>query len=103
VTNSGGPKFLVQSGVTGHVASSDWDFITFVNNLMTNPTLHRQMSAAARQYASMQSWDSVFEAVFRAYGQCCETPATYQNGVNTGVNPGVTPLLSSRVDGRGRS
>jgi glycosyltransferase involved in cell wall biosynthesis len=95
VTNGGGPKFLVQSGVTGHVASSDWDFISFVNNIMTDPGLHRQMSEAARQYASVQSWDSVFEAVFQAYGQCRQASATYPNG--------VTPLLSSRVDGRGSS
>ncbi|HEY3936723.1 MAG TPA: glycosyltransferase, partial [Bryobacteraceae bacterium] len=52
VTNGGGPKFLVQSGITGHVAASDSDFINFVNHLMTSPDLHRQMREAARQYAS---------------------------------------------------
>jgi glycosyltransferase involved in cell wall biosynthesis len=103
VTGSGGPKFLVQSGITGHVASSDWDFISFVNNIMTNPCLHRQMREAARQYASLQSWDSVFEAVFRAYGQCREASAAYRNGIAPRVPPGVTSLLSSRVDGRVRS
>jgi glycosyltransferase involved in cell wall biosynthesis len=99
VTNGGGPKFLVQSRITGHVAASDSDFINFVNHLITSPDLHRQMREAARQYASLQSWDSVFEGVFRAYGQCREVHASQPKS----VPPGVASLLSSRVDGRGRS
>jgi phosphatidylinositol alpha 1,6-mannosyltransferase len=95
VTDSGGPKFLVESGVTGHVASSDWDFISFVNSLMENPALHRRMREASRQYALRQSWDSVFEAVFKAYGQCVDDAAAARQN--------APPLLSSRVHGRGRS
>jgi glycosyltransferase involved in cell wall biosynthesis len=95
VTDSGGPKFLVESGVTGHVASSDWDFISFVNSLMENSALHRRMREASRQYALRQSWDSVFEAVFKAYGQCVDDAAAARQN--------APPLLSSRVHGRGRS
>ena len=93
VTNEGGPKFLVQSGMTGYVAESDWDFIRFVNNLMTDPDLHQRMRAAARQYAVEQSWDTVFEVVFHAYRECLEQASTAV------VNHGS--LLSSRVHGRG--
>jgi phosphatidylinositol alpha 1,6-mannosyltransferase len=70
VTSHGGPKFLVQSGVTGYVAKDDRDFIRCVNGLMTNLDMHHQMREAARHYASAQSWDNVFEKVFRAYRDC---------------------------------
>ncbi|HMF77794.1 MAG TPA: glycosyltransferase [Bryobacteraceae bacterium] len=107
VTDQGGPKFLVQSGVTGHVASSSWDFITFVNDILTNSTLHSRMRLSARQYAEQQSWDNVFEAVFDAYGQCCHTHAPLSTSISTGRpsggGPGVRPLLSSRMHERGRS
>ena len=70
VTSSGGPKFLVQPGVTGYVAEDDDDFVRCVNRLMMDCDLHQRMSLAARQYACAQSWDEVFERVFRAYRDC---------------------------------
>lgn len=68
VTARGGPKFLIQPGVTGWVAESDRDFIGYVNQMMTDVASHRQMRLAAREYALGESWDAVFEQVFRAYG-----------------------------------
>ena len=70
VTNVGGPKFLIEPGMTGFVAASDWDFITAVNEIMADSALHRRMRTAAREYALAQSWDVVFEQVFRAYESC---------------------------------
>jgi glycosyltransferase involved in cell wall biosynthesis len=70
VTDGGGPKFLVQHDVTGHVASSPADFIDGIASLMTNPARLASMQTAARAYALRQSWDSVFEDVFRAYATC---------------------------------
>jgi glycosyltransferase involved in cell wall biosynthesis len=106
VTDQGGPKFLVESGVTGHVASSTWDFISFVNEILTNQAAHARMRIAARQYALLQSWDSVFESVFDAYGQCCQTtvplPSNISTGMPRGSDPGSHPLLSSRMHERGR-
>jgi glycosyltransferase involved in cell wall biosynthesis len=106
VTDQGGPKFLVQSGLTGQVASSTWDFITFVNDILTNPNMHAQMRNAARRYAKQQSWDSVFESVFDAYGQCRRTEVPL-SGDTTNETPkkgghGAHPLLSSRMHERGR-
>jgi glycosyltransferase involved in cell wall biosynthesis len=72
VTGEGGPKFLVQSGITGYVARSDSEFISSVAALMANPELHRPMRQAARKYACGLSWDSVFEDVFHAYEDCRE-------------------------------
>ena len=95
VTSDGGPKFLVESGITGYVASSDWDFISFVNKIMTSPTPHEKMRGAALHSASLQSWDEVFESVFRAYGEGVKLYA--------GAHAKAGPLLSSRVHGRGGS
>ncbi len=92
VTSDGGPKFLVHSGVTGYVAPSNWDFIRFVNGLMTDLDMHYRMREAARHFACAQSWDAVFETVFQAYRACVETP---RNGV-----PPSPALLSSRVHER---
>lgn len=95
VTSEGGPKFLVESGITGHVASSDEDFISFVNKIMTAPALHEKMRVAAFHCASLQSWDEVFESVFRAYGEGVKLYAA--------THAKAAPLLSSRVHGRGGS
>ena len=70
VTGEGGPKFLVQDGVTGFVAPSGWQFVTSCNAIMTNSALHRTMREAARNYAMGLSWEKVFEQVFEAYQHC---------------------------------
>jgi phosphatidylinositol alpha 1,6-mannosyltransferase len=70
VTNQGGPKFLVQSGITGYVADGFPGFIRSVNALRTDLDAHHAMRDAARHYACGLSWDSVFEKVFCAYRQC---------------------------------
>ncbi len=93
VTAEGGPKFLVSSGITGYVAQTDWDFIRLVNGLITDLELHQSMREPARQYATEQSWDSVFEIVFNAYRSCVG------KGYENEAEP--DPLLSSRVHGRG--
>jgi phosphatidylinositol alpha 1,6-mannosyltransferase len=70
VTSTGGPKFLVQHGVTGYVAADDEQFIDCVCGLVENRDLHARMREAARAYAVGMSWDSVFEKVFAAYSYC---------------------------------
>lgn len=92
VTNEGGPKFLVHSGVTGYVASSDWEFTRFVNGLMTNLDMHYRMREAARHFACGQTWDAVFENVFEAYRACLDRSASKR--------PQSAALLSSRVHER---
>ena len=95
VTNEGGPKFLVHSGVTGFVAENDWEFIRYANALMTDLDMHCRMREAARHYACSQSWDAVFQGVFRAYSVCLDSQE------NTGNEPPA--LLSSRVHERSGS
>jgi glycosyltransferase involved in cell wall biosynthesis len=69
VTNAGGPKFIVNPGVTGFVAQSDSEFIEYTAKLLTDPALRKSMADAAREQARGESWDSVFEKVYAGY-QC---------------------------------
>jgi glycosyltransferase involved in cell wall biosynthesis len=73
VTNSGGPKFLVEHGVTGFVAESDQAFIDAVLTVMNDPALHQRLRAAAPEAAVHNSWDRVFESeVYAAYRFCVD-------------------------------
>ena len=74
VTNEGGPKFLVQSGVTGHVAINDRDFIRGVIGIMSDAEKHRRMRIQARAAACEASWDRVFEKVYTVYESCLSMP-----------------------------
>ncbi len=67
VTNEGGPKFLLDEGSTGFVASSDVEFIEAVRRIVQDRVMHRRMCVAARDHALALSWDRVFEEVFDVY------------------------------------
>ncbi len=71
-TNSGGPRFLVQHGVTGFVAWQPEDFARRARVLMNDRPLRDTMSRAAREYALAMTWDRVFERVYRSYRSCFE-------------------------------
>ena len=75
VTNSGGPKFLVQQGVTGFAAADDAAFLDAVLRVIADPDLHRSMCHAARDYALALSWDAVFDKVYGAYEYCLSQAA----------------------------
>ncbi|HEX3880444.1 MAG TPA: glycosyltransferase, partial [Bryobacteraceae bacterium] len=51
VTNQGGPKFLVASGVSGFVAADDDAFVKAVLSVMRDPELDRRMRQAAPEGA----------------------------------------------------
>jgi phosphatidylinositol alpha 1,6-mannosyltransferase len=67
VTDSGGPKFIVQPGVTGFVAASDEEFVSQVETLCRNREFCHRMSNAAREHALSSSWDAVFRHVYEMY------------------------------------
>src|SRR5262249_27801913 len=67
VTDGGGPKYIVQHGITGFVTGSDQEFISGVASLCSNRNLRDQMSRAARQHALASSWDDVFRHVYDVY------------------------------------
>jgi glycosyltransferase involved in cell wall biosynthesis len=67
VTDAGGPKFIVQDAVTGFVAGDNRCFIERSAQLLLDSRLRTQMGNAAREYASGESWDAVFERVYDGY------------------------------------
>jgi glycosyltransferase involved in cell wall biosynthesis len=71
-TGSGGPRFLVQHGVTGFVARQPEDFARRACLLINDRPLRETMSRSAREYALTMSWDRVFERVYRSYRACFE-------------------------------
>jgi glycosyltransferase involved in cell wall biosynthesis len=67
VMDSGGPKYIVDHGISGFVAGNETEFIEFVSHLMSSPAHHQEMSEQARNAALKVSWNRVFEEVYRAY------------------------------------
>ncbi len=67
VTASGGPKFLVQDGVSGYVAADHQQFVARALSLMIDGAVHARMRDAALHFANTMSWDAVFERVYGAY------------------------------------
>ena len=67
VTDAGGPKFIVQDGVSGFVAHDDREFIEMTSRLLKDADMRRQMGESARRQACGESWDSVFEKVYDGY------------------------------------
>jgi phosphatidylinositol alpha 1,6-mannosyltransferase len=70
VTAAGGPKYTVQHGKTGYIANDFDDFATFIELLLTQPTLLSRMSSAAREHALSTSWEQIFEGMYKAYERC---------------------------------
>ena len=66
VTPDGGPRTIVQEGVTGSIRADD-GFADVVEELMLDPLRHGRMRIQARQAALQASWDSIFEQVCGAY------------------------------------
>jgi glycosyltransferase involved in cell wall biosynthesis len=82
VMDAGGPRFIVDHGVTGWVAATDGDFCRYALRLATDAEARQRMGAAARRRMNARSWDSVFDAVYEGYRQvlapgvdsACEIP-----------------------------
>jgi phosphatidylinositol alpha 1,6-mannosyltransferase len=66
VTLGGGPKFIVQDGVTG-VARSAAELPAVCVALVRDPERLRAMGEAARAYALTCRWDAIFDGVYAAY------------------------------------
>ena len=97
VTNLGGPKFLVESGITGFVSASDNEFIACVEKLLSTPLLLTRMRQAARKQAEQHSWEQVFESVWRVYAEGIALHRDLSSAQRQSAS-----LLSSRVHGRSR-
>lgn len=69
VTDRGGPKYIVENGRTGFIAGGLNEFAAFAMELMDDREKLSNMKSAARELAMTGSWDSVFEAVYKAYAE----------------------------------
>jgi phosphatidylinositol alpha 1,6-mannosyltransferase len=67
VTDAGGPKFIVREAVSGFIARTDSEFIERTAGLLRDTGLRVRMGQAAREQASGESWDAVFEKVYDGY------------------------------------
>jgi glycosyltransferase involved in cell wall biosynthesis len=76
VTAEGGPKFIVQDGVTGFVGAAEAEMTQAVLRLLEDRELYGRMKQAARVYALSKSWDAVFDSVYEAYGKAIKTAAS---------------------------
>lgn len=86
VTNQGGPKYLVRSGVTGYVAGSDVSFLDSVRALVEDASLRTHMGDAAREHVRQFSWDHVFESeVYAAYRLCLSLSNTAKTHALAGL------------------
>jgi glycosyltransferase involved in cell wall biosynthesis len=72
VTPDGGPKFLVEDGVTGFVRD-DAGFPAAVEELMRSPERLQAMRTAARASSLSRSWDAVFAGVYAGYEDALAT------------------------------
>ncbi|MBA3881837.1 MAG: glycosyltransferase [Chthoniobacterales bacterium] len=68
VSNLGGPKELVQSGINGLITKAHdiCDFAGAIRKLATEPELRRQMSVAARESVMDRSWPIAFRHFWAA-------------------------------------
>jgi glycosyltransferase involved in cell wall biosynthesis len=72
VTDGGGPKTIVEHGVTGLVSSSEEEMCRNALRLMGNSEERAAMGAAGRARMLSRSWDGVFDEVYQAYAACLD-------------------------------
>jgi phosphatidylinositol alpha 1,6-mannosyltransferase len=75
VTTSGGPRTIVEDGISGVVADGPTAFADAVATLMTDSARLREMRDAARARALEFSWDRIFEGVYDAYAEAADSDA----------------------------
>ncbi len=76
VNTGGGPKFLIEDEVTGMIASSDAKFIGAAVSLARNATHRQRLREGTLQSRFVQSWDDVFERLYRSYAACAALAET---------------------------
>jgi glycosyltransferase involved in cell wall biosynthesis len=75
VTSGGGPKFLVENEISGLVATNDAKFVAAAACVSRNTVQRLRLREGALQSKFVQTWDDVFEQLYRSYAQCAATKA----------------------------
>lgn len=65
----GGPRFVVQHGVSGWLANDEDEFVNAAIALVRDPALRMRLGAAGRAHALAWSWDAVFDGVYETYAE----------------------------------
>jgi phosphatidylinositol alpha 1,6-mannosyltransferase len=91
VSDFGGPKFLVEDGVTGRKALSPDDFARMVIEFLADEPQRQKMATAAREAALGRSWSAVFEGVYAHYTEALE-PCSPQQAQTAPVSHVRPPL-----------
>lgn len=74
VSNSGGPRHIVEHGRTGLVTKDDEELAEGVVELARNPLLREAMGLEAARSMRARSWDDVFDRVWRVYRDVAFAP-----------------------------
>lgn len=71
---SGGVRDIVQDGVTGYLRPPGdiAGFVRSVDALFGNVELRRTLALNGRQYSLQQSWDAIFDRLYRSYESVVE-------------------------------
>ena len=80
VTNEGGPQFVVRPGETGFICRTAGEFVEYLLRLRSNPEELKTLRSNARRQAEAASWDTVFQAVYRAYEVALEQSLPFAAG-----------------------
>jgi len=70
VTSGGGPKYLVNDGVTGLISKDSQSFVENVVQLARDPEAIARMRVRARDFALCRYWHRIFEQVYDSYTYC---------------------------------
>jgi len=80
VSSSGGPKFTVQHGKSGFVASGFDEFAPLLAKWMSQPVLLESMRIEARRRArSIGSWAEIFAGMYAAYERFAHTATAVES------------------------
>jgi glycosyltransferase involved in cell wall biosynthesis len=80
VTADGGPKFVINDGITGFAAATDEEFIARVIHLTADSHLRQRMAVAARAATADRQWEDVLSNVYHHYRELCESAAVEATG-----------------------
>jgi glycosyltransferase involved in cell wall biosynthesis len=90
VSDRGGPRENIVSGITGSVCSGSdpRDWATLVGDLLRGPALRERMGRAARQYALSRRWDHALASVYQTYRDALMSHGNVANVLHDAVEGG---------------
>jgi phosphatidylinositol alpha 1,6-mannosyltransferase len=81
VTSGGGPKFLIENEVSGLIATSDTKFVAAAASVARYKEHRMRLREGALRSKFVQTWDDVFEELYRSYQQCASISALTPSAV----------------------